>query len=140
MYMRNEYAFLSNYYPCDVEYEGLKFKNSEAAFQAQKEISLKKRAEYCDLPPNEAKRKGRQAILRPYWDEIKDQIMYEVVLAKFTQNEDFKEALMAVTEEIVEDNHWNDTYWGRCNGVGQNKLGKILMKIRKQFWEEAKNG
>ncbi len=32
--------------------------------------------------------------------------------------------------ELVEDNDWDDTYWGVCNGVGENNLGKLLMKIR----------
>ena len=33
-------------------------------------------------------------------------------------------------EELIEGNTWNDTYWGVCNGRGQNHLGKILMKVR----------
>ena len=35
---RGEYAFLSNFYDAPVEYNGLSFRNSEAAFQAQKTI------------------------------------------------------------------------------------------------------
>ena len=38
-------------------------------------------------------------------------------------------------EELIEGNYWGDTYWGVCNGVGQNKLGKLLMQVR----EEIKN-
>ena len=33
-------------------------------------------------------------------------------------------------QELVEYNPWHDTYWGVCDGVGQNKLGKLLMKVR----------
>lgn len=33
-------------------------------------------------------------------------------------------------EELVEGNNWNDTYWGVCKGVGENHLGKILIRIR----------
>jgi predicted NAD-dependent protein-ADP-ribosyltransferase YbiA (DUF1768 family) len=32
--------------------------------------------------------------------------------------------------ELIEGNWWGDTYWGVCNGVGENHLGKLLMKIR----------
>jgi hypothetical protein len=32
--------------------------------------------------------------------------------------------------ELIEDNDWDDTYWGVCNGAGENNLGKLLMKIR----------
>ena len=35
-----------------------------------------------------------------------------------------------------ETNHWNDTYWGVCNGVGQNMLGRMLMFIRDNLLEE----
>lgn len=35
--------------------------------------------------------------------------------------------------EIVEENSWRDTYWGVCKGVGENHLGKILMKIRDEL-------
>lgn len=32
--------------------------------------------------------------------------------------------------DIVEGNQWHDTFWGVCNGVGQNNLGQILMNVR----------
>ena len=35
--------------------------------------------------------------------------------------------------ELVEDNAWGDTFWGRCNGIGKNHLGKILMVIREEL-------
>ena len=133
MFMKNEFAFLSNYYPCTVEYKGLVYDSSEAAFQAQKTINELKKKEFCGISPNEAKRLGRRIDLRNDWESIKDLVMYEVVKAKFSQNEDFKALLLQVKEPIVEDNTWNDTYWGVCNGVGQNKLGKILEKIKMEF-------
>lgn len=27
-------------------------------------------------------------------------------------------------------NSWNDTFWGVCNGVGQDVLGKLLRSIK----------
>lgn len=35
--------------------------------------------------------------------------------------------------ELIEGNSWGDTFWGECNGIGENNLGKILMKIRKEI-------
>ena len=40
---RDEYYFLSNFYECSVTYNGLTYKNNEAAFQAQKCINPKDR-------------------------------------------------------------------------------------------------
>ena len=136
MFMRNEFAFLSNYYPCTVEYEGLVYNSSEAAFQAQKVTDVNEKKKFCNITPNESKRLGRRVHLRKDWESVKDQIMYEIVKAKFSQNEDFKALLLQVKEPIVEDNTWNDTYWGVCNGVGKNKLGKILEKIKMEFENE----
>ena len=33
---REEYEFLSNFYPAKMEYEGIIYRNAEAAYQAQK--------------------------------------------------------------------------------------------------------
>lgn len=127
----DKYAFLSNFHICPVEFEGLKYTSSEAAFQAQKTLSEEKRAEFCALAPGESKRLGRKVDLRPDWEEVKDQIMYDICYAKFTQNPKLALKLINTgTEELIEGNTWNDTYWGVCNGVGQNKLGQTLMKLR----------
>ena len=58
--------------------------------------------------------------------------MYEIVLAKFTQNPDLKEKLLATGDEHLEEgNTWGDTTWGTVNGIGENRLGIILMKVRR---------
>ena len=35
--------------------------------------------------------------------------------------------------ELIEGNNWGDTFWGVCNGVGENHLGKLLMARRAQL-------
>lgn len=126
---RNEYSFLSNFYSAPVTYNGLTYRNSEAAFQAQKNILRSK--EFVNLNPSEAKQLGRKVYLRSDWERVKNQLMYEICYNKFTQNATLKDKLLATCEqELVETNSWNDTYWGVCNGRGQNHLGKILMKLR----------
>ena len=62
--------------------------------------------------------------------------MYEIVLAKFTQNPDLKEKLLATGDESLEEgNTWGDTIWGTVDGVGENRLGKILMRVRDELNE-----
>lgn len=133
---REEYYFLSNFYHVDVEYDGIVYKNSEAAFQAQKVLDDDEKLLFSDLYPREAKELGRKVKLRKDWNDVKDNYMYEICKAKFTQHEDLAEKLLETgDEELVEGNTWNDTYWGVCNGKGKNQLGKTLMRIR----EELKN-
>lgn len=37
---------------------------------------------------------------------------------------------------VIEGNQWHDTFWGVCNGVGQNNLGQILMDTRRILRDE----
>jgi predicted NAD-dependent protein-ADP-ribosyltransferase YbiA (DUF1768 family) len=59
--------------------------------------------------------------------------MYKIVKAKFEQHPELAAKLKALTGEIVEENTWNDRFWGVCNGFGSNHLGKILMRIREEL-------
>lgn len=129
-----EYAFLSNFYDAPVIYNGLKYKNNEAAFQAQKLEHNMDRRQFTDLPPNEAKRLGRKVLLRDGWDNIRLTEMFGIVLAKFRQNPELAKKLVDTGDAYLEEgNWWNDKYWGVCNGEGRNMLGKILMVIRGEF-------
>lgn len=129
---KGAYYFLSNFYPCNVKYNGVMFMNSEAAFQAQK--CPTRASEFSTLDPAKAKAKGRRITLRSDWEEVKDAIMYEIVKNKFTQNKKLKEALIATGDEYLEEgNTWGDTYWGVSRGKGKNKLGKILMQVRDEL-------
>ena len=129
-----DYEFLSNFYNCPVIYNGLRYQNSEAAFQAQKLKSNMDRVPFTKLNPSQAKRLGRQIQLREDWEEVKLEHMKAILLCKFEQNPELKEKLIATyPHELIEGNWWHDTYWGVCNGVGQNNLGKILMELRDWF-------
>lgn len=134
---RCQYFFLSNFYEAEVEYEGILYKNNEAAFQAQKITDYREQEQFWFVTPSEAKRLGRKVQLRKDWEQVKDEIMEDIVRAKFTQNEELKEKLIATgNEELIEGNAWNDTYWGVCGGKGKNMLGKILMKVREELRKE----
>ena len=75
-----KYAFLSNYHPCAVFYEGIAYPSVEHAFQAAKTMDMAKRREIAGLPtPGQAKREGRKVTLRPDWEEVKEQVTGEQV-------------------------------------------------------------
>lgn len=131
---KGKYYFLSNFYSAPVMYEGLLYQNNEAAFQSAKVKDLERRKQFCKLDPSIAKKKGRNALLRNDWEDIKDEVMYQCVKDKFTRNQDLRQRLIDTdNEELVEGNTWNDTYWGVCRGRGKNMLGKILMKVREEL-------
>lgn len=142
-----KYDFLSNFYPCRVSYKGLEYHHTEGAFQAQKSLNEQDKKVIANMVnPSEAKKAaGRRGFvkLRPDWEEVKDQIMDEVLIAKFTQNPELRDRLLATGDAmLVEGNTWHDNYWGNCicarcrTKVGRNQLGKNLMSIREELRKE----
>ena len=49
---KGDYFFLSNFSKAPVSYKGITYKNNEAAFQAQKVVSLSEQQKFASLPPN----------------------------------------------------------------------------------------
>lgn len=132
---RDEYFFLSNFYPVEIKLDGIVYPNAETAFQAQKTLDVEERRKFSMLKnPFQAKRLGRKVKLRDDWEEVKLDIMTEVVSQKFLQHPHLIEMLLQTgDEELIEGNKWGDRFWGVCKGKGKNHLGKILMKIRDAY-------
>lgn len=57
--------------------------------------------------------------------------MSHAILAKFEQNRNLRELLLATgDEELIHESN-SDLFWGRNkDGTGDNRLGVILMDIR----------
>ena len=125
------YRFLSNFEGPEIIYEGLTYNTLEAAFQAAKTTDLGQKFYIQGLPtPGQAKRAGREVTLRPEWAAIKLSVMETLLRQKFAQNPWGEWLLATGDEELIEGNTWGDVFWGVCDGVGENQLGQLLMKIR----------
>lgn len=134
----NKY-FLSNMFPCKIEYEGYTYNCVESAFQAQKNSSHMYKYGLTFMDGRQAKREGRKIELRPDWEEIKNNVMLNIVMAKFDQNKELKEKLLSIPDsELIEYNTWHDNYWGHCtcprckNKIKHNTLGKILSFVKNE--------
>lgn len=130
-----EFAFLSNFFPCQIEFEGRIFQSSEHLFMSFKQDSeeWKDICAFGGFTPGQIKRKARKIELRPDWEEIKVDCMKKAVMAKFSQSKELSIKLLLTDErQLVEGNVWKDTFWGvdLKTGEGQNMLGKILMEVR----------
>lgn len=132
-----EWAFLSNFYESEIEFEGIVYPTNEHFFQAMKTLDVDERRAIANcLTPGQAKRMGRRVALRPDWEDIKEDVMFEGLCLKFSDEQLADWLLETGNEELVEGNWWGDTRWGVCNGKGQNKLGKLLMRVRDLIKEE----
>ena len=131
------YRFLSNFYPVQIWCDGEVFASVEHAYQASKATNKVERHLFTanGITPGLAKRMGRNIRIRPDWEQVKLDIMTKLVSQKFINKELQGWLLNTGDMELQEGNRWGDTYWGvdLRSGKGQNNLGKILMKVRKEL-------
>lgn len=125
-----EYRFLSNFYPSPVEFDSLIYPTVENAYQAAKVENGWMREQFVGATPAQAKKFGRQVVLREGWENIKVGIMEDLLIKKFSIPE-LKELLLSTGDYYLEEtNTWGDKFWGVCDGEGFNMLGLKLMQVR----------
>lgn len=125
------YRFLSNFYPCKVEYENLIYPSVEHAYQAAKSFNPIDRKSMQNVnTAGGAKRLGRSFSLRRDWEEVKIDIMKELLATKFDRQPLRNMLLATGVAFLIEGNNWGDDFWGVYTHQGKNHLGKLLMEIR----------
>ena len=146
-----EYGYLSNWYMSDFEIDGRRFSSMEQYMMYQKamcfgDTKIAEKITHTD-DVAEAKALGRQVsgYVEHIWDGKRQIIIYEGLLAKFSQNEDLKAKLMATGDAILAECAVKDLVWGigcsmtdpaRLNMSlwrGRNLLGYALMQVREKL-------
>lgn len=131
---QGKYRFLSNFWPCQIHFEGLTFPSVEHAYVAAKTTNLQHRETIRQLPSaGEAKRYGRKIKLRSDWEAVKLDCMLDFLEQKFALEKFGPGLLETGDRELIEGNRWGDTFWGVCEGVGENHLGRLLMQVRDEI-------
>ena len=133
---RDWHRFLSNFWPCQISMDYAVYPAVEHAYQAAKTLDPDQRARLRRTrSPGAAKHLGKRVTLRPDWDDIKVEMMRQLIRQKFTSSSVLTTLLLATGDrELIEGNYWRDTFWGQCPvGTGHNHLGKILMKVRAEL-------
>jgi ribA/ribD-fused uncharacterized protein len=140
---RDQYRFLSNFWPCTV-YLGMDaYPSVEHAYQAAKTESLADRAKIRKAKTaGEAKKLGRTVKIRADWESVKIQVMRDLLVTKFEVDPLRTYLIETHPHGLEEGNTWGDKFWGvdLRTGQGQNHLGKLLMKIREQLKNEISKG
>jgi ribA/ribD-fused uncharacterized protein len=150
-YRANDKAFgaFSNLFRRPVEFEGETFATAEHAYQAGKARKPEVRKWLMDAPSPALLAMAAHGLyywdIAPGWSTTKFDRMKSILRAKFSQHEDLKQLLLStggarLVESATVDSPVN-RLWGEVNGVGQNKLGILLMEVRSELREAvaAKN-
>lgn len=138
---RGTYSFLSNFSAYKVFYMGDTYYSAEAAYQGAKAATDLQRMKMVRVKrPDFARRIGRNMKpIRADWENVKLRVMYDIVKAKFLQNEKLQAKLLATRDRmLIEGNDWGDIFWGMVDGEGENNLGKILMRVREEIKTDLK--
>jgi ribA/ribD-fused uncharacterized protein len=121
---RDRFSFLSNF-------EG----GVEQKYQAAKCVNEEDREKILKMMPGQSKRAGQKVKIREDWEDVKLDIMYQLVKEKFSRGP-FRTMLLRTENMILEEgNNWGDKFWGVSlkTGKGENNLGKILMRVREEL-------
>ena len=153
---KGEKKFLSNMYKAPIHlsiedsfarktpyisFDGTIYPTSEHFYQSMKSDSKEWKALVSSTPDGEKVKtlarkhliKKKTYKMREDWDIIKIPVMAVAVYLKFSQNKELHDKLSKIDGKISEVNCWGDTFWGVCNGVGQDNLGKIITRYRSTY-------
>ena len=133
---RGQWAFLSNFFACDVG----GYPSAEHAYQATKCRNKEDRAQFKSGSAGQAKRLGRRVKLTAsdleYWNNNRHELMRVVLQCKFSNPELAKRLKDIPTDTVlIEGNNWHDNFWGscscaKCGNRGMNNLGQLLTELR----------
>lgn len=134
-FYEQEFYVLSNFSSFTLMWRGFKFDTSEAVYHWEKFPEYPNLQDYIRNAPSAhdayhfAQR--YKSLYRPDWDNVKVNIMREILLEKVKQHPYVKQKLSETGDrELIEDS-WRDNFWGwGPNKDGRNVLGKLWMEIR----------
>ena len=143
-----DYGFLSNWYLSDFQIDGITFTSMEQYMMYKKAVCFKDEniAKQILAEKNVAKIKELGRLVSGYdehiWNGVRQIIIYEGLLAKFSQNEFLKGRLLDTKNSILAECAVKDRIWGiglsmtdpkrliPSEWKGQNLLGYALMMVR----------
>lgn len=142
-----EWAFLSNMYSCPVRYDNIRFLSSEQAYQYTKAMTHgalgKATRILLATDAFSCKRFGDKVEDSEDWLQIREEVLQDIILAKFQQNPVLRTQLLDTGDATLLE-ATVDHFWGIGSGIrskatrestatGKNRTGHILMDVRAKF-------
>lgn len=146
-----ENGYLSNWYQSEFTVDYVKFSSMEQYMMYQKAMTFQDRMIAKEILQTKdaakIKQLGRQVTNYNdhIWNGIRQIVVYEGLVAKFSQNEELKKRLKGTKTAILAECAVKDRIWGiglsmkdskrldTTQWKGQNLLGYALMEVRKRL-------
>jgi hypothetical protein len=140
-----KHSALSNFYPAQFAIDNVDYTCNEPYFQSKKAEEFKDnitaRKIMLESDPVQQKRLGGKVkgFVKKEWDKVDRKIMFDGALAKFSQNDDLRDILLATNNKTIAES-CKDSHWGTGKAlhdptafdgwVGANYLGNAIMRVR----------
>jgi ribA/ribD-fused uncharacterized protein len=118
----DDLAFAEEIRQIDTPYKAKLLANKEKAQRFAWQRSLWAKIEFFD---------SRNVKCRADWDQVKVQIMEEVLRSKFDQDKMCRAVLISTSGSGIAESSPYDYFWGTGKaGTGKNVLGQLLVRVR----------
>lgn len=127
----------SNFSQHSIFIDEINWQTVEHYYQAQKfiDMELKERIRLSETPVlAKITAMGMKDLRRKDWAELKESIMLKALRRKFTQHPELAKRLLSTSPQRLVESTSNDVFWGESlDGIGQNRLGELLMLVRTEL-------
>lgn len=141
-----EYRCFSNFFKAPITIDEKEYRSVENYFQSQRFVGTDD--DYSELIRNKtnsalcrAMGKSKEHPARADWDDVKNEIMFRGLLAKFQTHPELATTLEKTGDALIEEENPADDYWGiGKDGKGANMMGKALMRVRQALRGDDDDG
>ena len=146
-----ETGYLSNWYKCKFTIDGIEFTSSEQYLMYMKAVTFHDEEQKMAILATDDQRTIKacgRAVKNfdgPIWNGVRQFVMYDALMAKFSQNEELKQKLISTGDAFLAECTYKDTVWAtgcdlqtpECVDTtkwhGTNLLGFTLMRVREEL-------
>jgi ribA/ribD-fused uncharacterized protein len=135
-FYEQEFYVFSNFSSFKLKWKGEDWMTSEHAYHSEKFNDPKLLEQLRNTRSAHDSMKLAYANKDKYredWDEIKLDVMKDILKAKAEQHPYVKRKLLESGDKELIENSWRDSYWGwGMDKDGENHLGKLWMEVREE--------